>query len=82
MRPNDAELKAKQWEAGSRFGVVTENEFRSEVLGLPEIAGGDIRIGVADSFAETISNQVSTALAHRGDVFSRNGHGKTKMLTR
>ncbi|MCH8043485.1 MAG: phage portal protein [Planctomycetes bacterium] len=69
---NDAELKAKKWEAGARFGVVTENEFRSEVLGLPEIPGGDLRIGEADSFVDQVSRQVSDALSQR-DVFKRNG---------
>ena len=75
----DAELKIKKWEAGARFGVVTENEFRSEVLGLPEIAGGDLRIGEASSFADQVSRSVADAIDDR-DIFKRNG--KAKLLTR
>ncbi|MCH8922390.1 MAG: hypothetical protein IIA67_04490, partial [Planctomycetes bacterium] len=60
--------------------LITENEFRRELLGLDDIDGGDLRVGAADTFAETIGNQVNAALAQRGDVFQRNG--KTKLLTR
>ena len=72
-KPNDAELKSKQWEAGARFGVVTENEFRKEVLRLPELPGGDLRIGESDAFTDNVSRAVENAVAER-DVFKRNGH--------
>lgn len=77
--PNDAELKSKQWEVGAKFSIVTENEYRREVLGLPDISGGDLRIGEASSFAEQVSRTVSHAIDDR-DIFKRNGHAKA--LTR
>ena len=76
----DDELRIKKWEIAARHSLITENEFRRELLGLDDIDGGDLRVGAADTFAETIGNQVNAALAQRGDVFQRNG--KTKLLTR
>lgn len=40
-KAKDAEMHLKRWEAGSRAKVVTPNEFRRNVLNLPDIAGGD-----------------------------------------
>jgi len=43
-RAHDSEITLKEWELGSARGFVTPNEYRTRVLGLPAIAGGDTRL--------------------------------------
>lgn len=40
-RANDPEQTLKEWELGLRFGAVTQNEYRTHVLNLPEADGLD-----------------------------------------
>jgi phage portal protein BeeE len=41
-RANDPEQTLKEWELGLKFGAVTQNEYRSHVLNLPEVTGLDL----------------------------------------
>ena len=43
-RPNDSEMECKEWEDGLKYACVTVNEYRSHVLRLPPLPGGDVAL--------------------------------------
>jgi phage portal protein BeeE len=43
-RPRDCEMEMREWEDGLKYACVTVNEFRTEVLRLPALAGGDVAL--------------------------------------
>ena len=71
----DDELRIKKWEIAARHSLITENEYRAELLGLDDIEGGDLRVGEASSFADQVSRTVADAIGDR-DIFKRNGRAK------
>jgi hypothetical protein len=43
-RPRDSEMETREWEDGLKYACVTINEFRTHVLRLPPLAGGDVAL--------------------------------------
>ncbi|HET6880435.1 MAG TPA: phage portal protein [Pirellulales bacterium] len=43
-RPRDSEMETREWEDGLKYACVTVNEFRTHVLRLPPLAGGDVAL--------------------------------------
>jgi hypothetical protein len=43
-RPHDSEMESKEWEDGLKYACVTVNEYRSHVLRLPPLPGGDVAV--------------------------------------
>ncbi|HVA46480.1 MAG TPA: phage portal protein [Pirellulales bacterium] len=43
-RPRDSEMELREWEDGLKYACVTVNEFRSAVLRLPPLPGGDVAL--------------------------------------
>lgn len=43
-RPRDSEMETREWEDGLKYACVTVNEFRTNVLRLPPLAGGDVAL--------------------------------------
>jgi hypothetical protein len=63
-RANDPELRLSEWKAAASLGYVTQNEFRRNVLNLPDVAGGD-------EFRDALGNIMERSTLPE---FSRNGH--------
>jgi phage portal protein BeeE len=43
-RPRDSEMESREWEDGLKYACVTVNEYRSQVLRLPPLPGGDVAV--------------------------------------
>ena len=48
-RPHDIEMELREWEDGLKYACVTVNEFRTAVLRLPCLPGGDVALVPASS---------------------------------
>jgi phage portal protein BeeE len=59
-RANDPEQTLAEWKAGMAAGHVTQNEFRREILGLPEVPGGDV-------FRDALGNPINEAQSDEGE---------------
>ena len=43
-RPRDSEMESREWEDGLKYACVTVNEFRTHMLRLPPLPGGDVAV--------------------------------------
>lgn len=60
-RPRDSEMETREWEDGLKFACVTVNEFRTHVLRLPPLAGGDVALVPSTSAYSPIGGPTSPA---------------------
>jgi phage portal protein BeeE len=67
-RGNDPEQRLNEYKAAAAAGYITANEFRRNILNLPDIDGGDVR---TDALGNPLEPQKSTL-----PDFSKNGHAR------
>lgn len=67
-RPNDAEMTQKEWEDGLKYGCVTVNEYRSNVLRQPPIPGGDVALVPQTYQYATIGQTIAKPIPSDGTI--------------
>jgi hypothetical protein len=63
-RVHDPEQKLKEWQTARAVGDVSTNEFRRNVLNLPDVPGGDV-------FRDSMGNEIE-----KPAKFALNGHAR------
>jgi phage portal protein BeeE len=58
-RPHDSEMETREWEDGLKYACVTVNEFRTHVLRLPPLPGGDVALVPSTSAYSPIGGATS-----------------------
>ena len=78
-RARDEELTLQTWETGLRWAMVTRDEFRSHVLALPPMPGGDVVVTPLN--AELLAvGQLPDESNYEGDELDEEASGADKAL--
>jgi len=70
-RADDPELKLQEWKDARQGGIVTQNEYRTNVLNLPAVEGGDV---FRDALGNPIESRSADPILQLGA--SRNGSAR------